>query len=99
MPERQGRAVSAQRVAERVQGPVGGHSMQPDLAAQQTALVKIAQREIGVGHGCPLAALAVAGRAWRSAGALGTDPQAGALGPGDRSAARTDRFDRDHGLA
>ena len=67
------------------------------VAAQQRALVEVAEQQVAVGDGGLGAAAAVADRARIGAGALRPDAQrAGAIDPGDRAAAGGDLGQVDH---
>ena len=64
--------------------------------AQKIAGIQAAKHQVGIGDGWFDAALAIAGRSGRCAGALGTDAQeSSGIDPGDAPAAGTDRLDVD----
>ena len=76
----------------------GGRGIEPHLAAQERAGIDPAEHQVGVGDGHLLAALAIADRARRRAGALRPHAQhAARIDPGDRAAAGADGAQVDAG--
>ena len=68
--------------------------IEPPVAAEEIVRIEIAEDEVGVGHGCVGAALAVAGRPRHRAGAFRPDMQdAAGIDPRDRAAAGADARD------
>ena len=89
----------AERRADRARDRLArGVDIEPrELAADRPVGVDAAEHDIGVGHGRPVAAEAVADRARIGARRFGADlEQAAAIDPGDRAAARADGRDLDH---
>ena len=85
---------SADRLARRL------HVEPPQLAADRPLGIDPAEQEVGVGDGRAIATRGVAGGSRRGAGALRPHLQESAgIDPGDRTAARADRRDLDHGRA
>ena len=91
---RRGEPVDAERRRDPIDGALGQPGIEAPLAAEEISRIEIAEHQIGVGDGRFGAALAIAGRPRRRAGALRPDMQdAAGIDPRDRAAAGADRGD------
>src|SRR5205085_6337384 len=91
---RRGEPVDAEPGGDTVDGALGQALVETARAAEKIRRVEIAEHKVGVGDGWLGAALAVAGRPRRGAGAFRPDMQdAAGINPSDRAAAGADRGD------